>query len=132
MSSFKFRVITPYGEFFNGLVETVNIKTKEGRIGILKNHIPLVAPVEISILYFKVEGEEKKCAISDGILYISEDETRVIANACEYPDQIDLERALESKKRAEDRIAKAKEGNIDLRRAECSLKRAMNRIEITK
>ena len=132
MSSFKFRVITPYGEFFNGLVETVNIKTKEGRIGILKNHIPLVAPVEISILYFKVDGEEKKCAISDGILYIGEDETRVIANACEYPNQIDLERALESKKRAEDRIAKAKEGNIDLRRAECSLKRAMNRIEITK
>ena len=56
MSSFKFRVITPYGEFFNGLVESVNIKTKEGRIGILKNHIPLVAPVEISILYFRVEG----------------------------------------------------------------------------
>ena len=132
MSSFKFRVITPYGEFFNGLVESVNIKTKEGRIGILKNHIPLVAPVEISILYFKVDGEEKKCAISDGILYIGKDETRVIANACEYPNQIDLERALESKKRAEDRIAKAKEGNIDLRRAECSLKRAMNRIEITK
>ena len=132
MSSFKFRVITPYGEFFNGLVETVNIKTKEGRIGILKNHIPLVAPVEISILYFKVDGEEKKCAISDGILYIGEDETRVIANACEYPHQIDLERALESKKRAEDRISKAKEGNIDLRRAECSLKRAMTRIEITK
>lgn len=132
MSSFKFRVITPYGEFFNGLVETVNIKTKEGRIGILKNHIPLVSPVEISILYFKVEGVEKKCSISDGILYIGEEETRVIANACEYPEDINIERALESKRRAEARIAKANEGNIDLKRAECSLKRAMNRIEVTK
>lgn len=132
MSSFKFRVITPYGEFYNGLVETVNIKTKEGRIGILKNHIPLVSPVEISILYFKVDGIEKKCAISDGILYIGEEETRVIANACEYPHQIDIARALESKRRAEERIAKANEGNIDLKRAECSLKRAMNRIEVTK
>ena len=132
MSSFKFRVITPYGEFYNGLVESVNIKTKEGRIGILKNHIPLVAPVEISILYFRVEGVEKKCAISDGILYIGEDETRVIANACEYPEDINTERALESKSRAEARLAGKLEDNIDLRRAECSLKRAMNRIEITK
>lgn len=132
MNPFKLRIITPYGEFYNGLVETVNIKTKEGRIGILKNHISLVSPVEISILYFKVDGEEKKCAVSDGILYISEEETRVIANACEYPYQIDIERALESKRRAEERIAKAKEGNIDLKRAECSLRRAMNRIEITK
>jgi len=132
MSSFNFRIITPYGEFFNGLVDIVNIRTKEGRIGILKNHIPLVAPVEISVLYFKVNGEEKKCAISDGILYVGEKETKVIANACEYPHQIDVNRALESKRRAEERIAKANEGNIDLKRAECSLKRAMNRIEITK
>ena len=130
--SFKLKVITPYGVFFEGDIDSLNVCTKQGYLTILPNHIPLVAPVEISILYFKVEGEEKKCAISDGILYIGEDETRVIANACQYPNQIDLERALESKKRAEDRIAKAKEGNIDLKRAECSLKRAMNRIEITK
>ena len=132
MSSFKFRVITPYGEFYNGLVEYVNIKTKEGRIGILKNHNPLVSPVEISILYFKVEGVEKKCAISDGILYIGEEETRVIANACEYPEDINIERALESKRRAEARLAGKLEDNVDLKRAECSLKRAMNRIEVTK
>ena len=132
MSSFKFRVITPYGEFYNGLVESVNIKTKEGRIGILKNHIPLVSPVEISILYFKVEGVEKKCAISDGILYIGEEETRVIANACEYPEDINIERALESKRRAEARLAGKLEDNFDLKRAECSLKRAMNRIEVIK
>ena len=132
MSSFKFRVITPYGEFYNCLVESVNIKTKEGRIVILKNHIPLVSPVEISILYFKVEGVEKKCAISDGILYIGEEETRVIANACEYPEDINIERALESKRRAEARLAGKLEDNFDLKRAECSLKRAMNRIEVTK
>lgn len=132
MSSFNLRIITPFGEFFNGLVESINVKTKEGRIGILKNHIPLVSPVEISILYFKVEGEERKCAISEGILYVGEQVTKIIADACEYPEDIDLERALEAKRRAEARIAGEMEENIDLVRAECSLKRAMNRISIVK
>lgn len=127
--AFKFRIITPYGEFFNGEVDIVNVKTKDGVVGILKNHIPLVSPVEISCLTFKVNGEERKCAISDGILYVEENQTRIIANACEYPENIDIERALESKKRAEERLANKNE-TLDVKRAELSLRRAINRINI--
>lgn len=129
--AFKFRIITPYGEFFNGEVDIVNVKTKDGVVGILKNHIPLVSPVEISCLTFRVNGEERKCVVSDGILYVEENQTRIIVNSCEYIEDIDLERALESKKRAEERLA-SKNENIDIKRAELSLRRAINRINASK
>lgn len=129
--SFKLRVITPYGEFFNGEVDIVNVKTKAGYVGILKNHIPLVAPVEISKLTYKINGVEEKCAIAEGILYVDSNETRIIADACEYPEDIDLQRALDAKNRAEKRLANH-DDNIDIIRAECSLKRAMNRISLVK
>ena len=129
--AFKFRIITPYGEFYNGEADIVNVKTKAGVLGILKNHIPLVSPVEISCLTFKVNGEEKRCAISDGVLYVEANQTRIIANACEYSEDIDIERAIESMKRAKERIASHNE-DIDIIRAELSLRRAINRINTAK
>lgn len=126
---FKLKVITPNGEFYNGEVKQITITTAMGVIGVLPRHIPLVAPVEISKLHIHVEGEVRECAIAGGVLYVEEDQTRILTNACEGKHEIDITRAEAAAERARTRLASQKE-NIDILRAEAALKRALNRISV--
>ena len=61
-------------------------------------------------------------------MHVNQTETKIIANACEYAQDIDINRALRSKERAEKRLENKKE-NINIARAEASLKRALVRID---
>ena len=124
---FQLKVITPNGEFFNGEVDKVMVKTAMGYIAILKRHIPLVAPVVISKLFIHKKGEVEECAIAGGILYVEQNQTRILANACECKGDIDVKRAEEAAERARQRLAQ-KDANIDVARAELALMRAINRI----
>jgi F-type H+-transporting ATPase subunit epsilon len=54
----------------------------------------------------------------------------VIVESAEHKDDIDLDRALAAKKRAEERLATARESKLDIARAEAALKRAINRIKL--
>lgn len=126
--SFKLKVITPYGVFFEGDIDSLNICTSQGYLTILPNHIPLVTPLNIDKMTFKFNKESHVCALSGGIMYVGTNETKIIANACEYAENIDINRALEAKKRAEQRLENKRE-NINIARAEAALKRALCRIE---
>ena len=127
--SFKLRIITPYGVFFEGDVDSLNVGTSSGYLTILPNHIPLVTPLQINEMSYKTNKEVRVCALAGGIMYVGPTETKIIANACEYREDIDIDRALEAKERAERRLA-TKSQDIDVRRAEVALKRALIRIEI--
>ena len=127
--AFKLKIITPYGVFFEGEIDSLNICTTQGYLTILPNHIPLVTPLQISSMSFKSNKTTRICALSGGIMYVNGQETKIIANACEYQEDIDISRAIKSKERAEARLANKKE-NINIVRAEASLKRALNRINI--
>ena len=126
--SFKLKVITPYGVFYDGDIDSLNICTKQGYLTILPNHIPLVTPLNIDTMTFKCNKETKICALAGGIMYVNQTETKIIANACEYAQDIDINRAIRSKERAEKRLENKKE-NINIARAEASLKRALVRID---
>ena len=126
---FKLKVITPYGVFFDGDVDSLNICTTQGYLTILPNHIPLVTPLSINSMSYKVSKQSRICALSGGIMYVSASEVKIIANACEYKEDIDLNRALAAKERAEKRLEKKNE-SINIIRAEAALKRALNRINI--
>lgn len=126
--SFKLKVITPYGIFFEGEIDSLNICTTQGYLTILPNHIPLVTPLNINTMTYRKNKDIRVCALAGGIMYVNNNETKIIANACEYRENIDINRALEAKKRAEKRLENKKE-NINVARAEAALKRALNRIE---
>ena len=127
--SFKLKVITPYGVFFEGDIDSLNICTSQGFLTILPNHIPLVAPLNIEKMSFKTNKETKICALLGGIMYVTPKEVKIIANACEYDKDIDINRAIEAKRRAEARL-ESKQENINTARAEAALKRALTRIDI--
>lgn len=126
----KLRIITPYGEYFNGEAMMIkSIGTADGELGILPNHTPLIAPLIISKLVIQFSDDKiNTFAISGGVLIIEKELTTIIANSIEAKEDIDLQRALSSKKRAEERLLKS--DKIDIKRAQASLARALNRINI--
>lgn len=130
MSQFLLEIITPERKFFEGEVDRIIARSISGDVAILANHIPLVTPLEISILKIKSGNEELKAAISSGYMEVSKEKTTIIVDAAEWPDEIDLERAEAAKQRAEERLRSGQD--TDVARAEFALSRAINRISAKK
>lgn len=128
MKTFKLKIVTPRGIYKETEVELLNLRTTAGQIGILANHLPLASGLEIAEMNYKdATGKRNKFALSGGFVYVNEDETTIIANAIESPEEIDLRRAEEAKLRAEKRL-QDKDG--DILRAEMALRKAITRISV--
>ena len=105
MKTFKLKIITPKGVYRETDVEILNIRSSGGQMGILANHIPLVSGIEISEMnYIDQNSQRQYFAIAGGFVYVGEQETVIIANAIESPEEIDLQRAEASKQRAQQRL----------------------------
>lgn len=129
MTTFKLQIVTPKEIYKQVNVEILNLRTTAGQIGILAHHIPLASGIEISQMnYVDENGDRHYYAIAGGFVYVSDEEVTIIANAIESPDEIDLNRAKESEKRAKERLSKKDE--VDIIRAEIALKKALNRINV--
>lgn len=130
-NKFKLEVVTPDRVFYKGETDMVIVKTTEGDIGILYDHEPLVAPLHVGSLRVRQEdGDFKWAACSAGFLTVDASGVRVIVDSAEWVDEIDMERALEAKRRAESRIYEGDHKEVDILRARAALERAINRIRI--
>lgn len=124
------KFVTPDGVYKEVEASMINCCSTDGWRGILPNHMPIVLMLQISRFELIVNGIKQEYAISGGMLYFENDRATVLVDSIEAKDDIDIDRANRSKQRAEERLAR-KEANIDLRRAEVSLKRAINRISVS-
>lgn len=132
MKSYKLKIVTPEKIFFDGETEQITIRTTEGDIGILANHIKYVCNIIAGALKVKQEsGEYRIAALSEGILKVSENGVTILASTAEWADEIDLERAERAKAKAEN-ILSDKSRIDDFDRAEIKLKRALTRISVGK
>lgn len=130
MKTLTVSVVTPDGQVLEDDYEMVSCKAETGELGILPGHIPLVAPLTISALRLKKDGGEDLVAISGGFIEVRPDKVTVLARSAEKAEEIDVERALAAKERAEKLLASQKD--IDEIRARLALNRAINRIQIAK
>lgn len=124
------KIINLEGVYLEKDVDFLNINTTSGELTILANHQPLITNINISILYYGVDDENYYYAISGGTLFIDEKECKIITSAIEDKKSIDIERANNSKDRATKRLSDTNNQNIDFARAEASLKRAINRLNL--
>lgn len=135
-SKFKVTIITPDGTVYdNDNATMVIMNTAGGQMGIMANHVPLIAALEISTVRIKHgEGTAEVAAVNGGIIQFDGHQALIAADSAEMPEEIDIQRAEEAKKRSESEIEKAKrEHNQDeLARAEVHLKRAINRLNASK
>ncbi|AFS77286.1 F-ATPase, F1 complex, subunit epsilon AtpC [Gottschalkia acidurici 9a] len=130
MSQFKLEIVTPDRKFLEADVSMLVARTIDGDMAILKNHIPLVTPLDIGIIKMNYEdGTSKKASIAGGYMEVTKEKTTIVTESAEWPEEIDRRRAEEAKKRAEERISK-KNKDTDVLRAELALKRAINRIRL--
>ena len=128
--TFTLQIISPTRIFFDEEVDMVEMRTTEGEIGVLAGHIPLTAIVEPGVVKIHQEGKVREAALLDGFVEIRGNKVTVLAEACEWPENIDGKRAKEEAKlRAERRIGSG-EKQVDMVRAELALKKALTRINL--
>lgn len=127
--TFHLRITSPDRVFYEGEVTMVEINTTEGEIGVLPNHIPLTSVLAPGACYIHLpDSDPKVCAIHGGFIEILQDSMTILAEVCEWPDEIDLKRAEEARIRAERRLSE-KDAQTDIDRATLALKRSAARIE---
>ena len=135
-TKFKATIITPDGTVYdNDNAAMVIMNTSGGQMGIMAKHVPVLASLTISELRIKHDqGTDEIAAVNGGIMQFDGETALITADSAEMPEKIDVERAEHAKERAEEAIKKAKEAHLqnDLARAEVHLKRAINRLNVSK
>lgn len=131
MSTFLLEIVTPERKVYEAEVNMIIARGAEGELGILPNHIPLITPLKIAPLEVKKGNEREEIAVSGGFMEVRKDKVVILAETAELPGEIDVDRARAAKERAE-RLLHTKKAEIDHRRAELALQRALTRIEVAK
>jgi len=124
---FKLVVVTPRGEYFSKEVSSLTIKLTTGYRTILTGHTPLIGALAYAPMHIVENSITSYYAIHGGAINVTKDGVTLILNGIEHESEIDLERAKAAKKRAEERLGKNDE-NIDTKRAQLALYRAVSRI----
>lgn len=124
----RLRIVTPTRELYNSDAEMVIMRASTGDMGVLPGHQPLTTTLGYGILRIKNGSEEEVMTMFGGFADVQPDGITILSDAAEWPDEIDEERALKAKERAEKRLAEHEAG-IDTLRAELALRRALIRLD---
>ncbi|WP_294985429.1 F0F1 ATP synthase subunit epsilon [uncultured Fenollaria sp.] len=127
MNRLYLKVVTPDKLFFEGEIDMLVARTIEGDVGILLNHSPLVTILDIGRLVIKDGDERKIAACAGGYIDVRNNIITVVSDACEWEEEIDLNRAERAKERASKRL---EDKGTDTFKAELALKKAINRINV--
>jgi len=131
--SIKLDLVTPERKLISTEVEEMVAKAFLGEFGVLPGHANYVTLMEPGELSFLEKGEKKLVVVTGGFAEVSLDNgIRIMADAAEFAEEIDVERAKEAKERAERRISDFDPASqeIDILRAEAALKRSLARIQV--
>jgi F-type H+-transporting ATPase subunit epsilon len=110
----KLEIVTPEKKMYEGDVDEVRVNTSEGEIGILPHHVNLFSRVEPGELKIKKDGKDEYMAITGGFLEVSNNTVTLLADYAVHADAIEVDKAMEAKKRAEE-LLKRKETQMDER-----------------
>lgn len=127
--SIQLVVVTPVNQLLSEAVTEVQLPGADGYLGVLPGHAPLITELGIGELTYKTaNGQTGLLAIIRGFAEVLPQRISVLAETAERPEDIDVNRAQQALKRAQELIAKG--GDIDWDRASASLQRALVRIQV--
>ena len=130
MSKVKLDIVTAERAVYSEDVDMVIAPGIEGQLGILPHHTPLMTMLQAGELRVKNDGEEVSMAISGGFLEVRPDKVVILADAAERADEIDVARAEEAKRRAQERLVDKNVPGVDATRAEAALRRSLARLKV--
>lgn len=126
--TFELEIATPEKLVIRETVTEAQIPAEGGMIGVLPDHAPLISELGIGELSYVVSGSKNSLVVSKGWVEVLKNHVRVLADSAEKANEIDVARAQASLKRAEDRLSKAAAGGVDIARTLNAMKRAQARI----
>ena len=127
MSSFPLKIVTPDGLIFDGEAEKLIVRTTSGDVAILARHINYVAPLGMGQALLVANGKRRTAACIGGMLSVVNGNATLVPTTFEWAEEIDVDRALASEKRAQTVLTSKSATDTDIRMAEARLKRALIR-----
>jgi F-type H+-transporting ATPase subunit epsilon len=127
--TFQLEIVTPEKRVVDTAAEEVQIPGKNGYLGVLPGHAPLITELAVGEITFRNGAEEQKLAVAWGFAEVLPDRVTILAETAERPSEIDVERARKAKERAE-KLLTSGDPNVDVERALAAQKKAETRLEV--
>jgi F-type H+-transporting ATPase subunit epsilon len=124
----QIEVVTPERMVVKDIADDVQIPGKDGYLGILPGHAPLITELAVGEISYRHAGQTKRLSVAWGFAEVLPDKVTILAETAERADEIDVSRAQTAKQRAEDELKKA--GANGDESAQVALLRANTRIEV--
>lgn len=123
-------IVTPERQVFSETVGSVVLPGTEGYLGVLPGHAPLLTMLAPGEVRCESEGRTRLMAVSGGYAEVLRDRVTILAETCELAEEIDADRAEQSRQRAERLLSSPDTSAAEFARAEVRLKRAVARIQV--
>ncbi len=127
--TFQLEIVTPEKKVVETVAQEIQIPGKNGYLGILPGHAPLITELAVGEITFREDSTEQRLAVAWGFAEVLPDKVTILAETAERPSEIDVERARQAKERAEQRLTSG-DPNVDVERALDALHRAESRLEV--
>ncbi|HET6143938.1 MAG TPA: F0F1 ATP synthase subunit epsilon [Candidatus Acidoferrales bacterium] len=128
--TFTLEVVTPARQVVREAVNEAQIPLRNGYIGVLPGHTPLLAELGMGELSYQIGGRTFYCTAFGGFVEVLADRTIVLADRAERAEEIDVRRAEAARDRAQKRMSTVNDPTVDWKRAEVSLARAETRLQV--
>ena len=125
----QLEIVTPDRLVLSERVDYVGACGVQGDFGVLPGHIPMLAALSVGGLAYTVDGKIGKAFVNGGVAEVQPGKVVILAESAELAENIDLVRAMASRRRAEERL-EGKQESVNIQRATASLQRALSRIQI--
>ena len=124
-------IVTPERLAYSDTVDAVNLPGIEGELGVLPHHAPLVSMLGVGELRIRKGGVEESFAIVGGFLQVRPDKVVVMAETADMASEIDLEKAQQARREAEQALESGgRTEAVDLAAARAALQQALLRIRV--
>lgn len=127
--TFKLEIVTPERRVVDTTAEEVEIPGKNGYLGVLAGHAPLITELSVGEITYRENSTEQRLAVAWGFAEVLPDRVTILAETAERPNEIDVARARKAKERAEQRLTSG-DATVDVERALDALQRAEARLDV--
>lgn len=128
--SFPVKLVSPDGELYAARAVSVVVPAIDGYLGVLKNHAPMVAALDIGELLIRTPDEHIiSLAVAGGFMEVTREEVTILCDAAEFQEDIDITEATKQLRAARERLHKKFSG-VELERAQVALRDAENRLRV--
>jgi len=98
------QIVTPEGIAYSDEVEMVGLRSEDGQIGILPNHIRLMTQMMPGEMTLRKDGQMKFLAVGEGLVEVTHDRVAILTDMAVAAETIDEATAEEARRRAEARL----------------------------